>query len=69
MAGGIPSAYTGLALKFMENVTSINAHDRVVMLEYLRAGWTFHAKGLWYTPVGEAYPIITLVGSSNFGKY
>lgn len=68
LAGGIPSAYTGLALRFFQNIISTNASERVVMLEYARAGWTFHAKGLWYTPVGESSPILTLVGSSNFGS-
>ncbi|BDA46159.1 probable CDP-diacylglycerol-glycerol-3-phosphate 3-phosphatidyltransferase [Coccomyxa sp. Obi] len=37
------------------------------LLEYNRAGWEFHAKGIWYTPPGEALPIATAVGSPNYG--
>ncbi|XP_024217364.1 CDP-diacylglycerol--glycerol-3-phosphate 3-phosphatidyltransferase, mitochondrial isoform X2 [Halyomorpha halys] len=68
LASGIPSAYTGLALRFFQNIKSTNASERVIMLEYARPGWTFHAKGLWYTPIGESSPLLTLVGSSNFGS-
>ena len=31
-----------------------------------RPGWTFHAKGLWYSPPGED-PTLTVVGSPNYG--
>lgn len=68
LAGGIPSAYTGLALKFLNNVISAKSSDRVSMYEYVRPGWTFHAKGLWYTPPEDTSPVLTLIGSSNFGS-
>ena len=32
-----------------------------------RPGWTFHAKGLWYSPPGERCPTLTVVGSPNYG--
>ena len=35
--------------------------------EYTRPRWTFHAKGLWYSPPGDTRPILTMVGSPNFG--
>lgn len=38
------------------------------MQEYLRPGWTYHAKGLWYYPPGSEFPSLTLVGSPNFGE-
>lgn len=66
-AGGIPAAYTLLAKNFFENVYSQEQHKRISMWEYIRSKWTFHAKGLWYYPVGSKLPMITLVGSPNFG--
>ena len=33
----------------------------------IRPEWTFHAKGLWYSPPGEDHPVLTMVGSPNFG--
>ena len=33
----------------------------------IRPEWTFHAKGLWYSPPGEDRPVLTMVGSPNFG--
>ncbi|KAK9817767.1 hypothetical protein WJX72_001915 [[Myrmecia] bisecta] len=37
------------------------------LLEYERPGWEFHAKGIWYTPAGEKWPIATAIGSPNYG--
>lgn len=66
-AGGIPAAYTLLAKTFFETVYSQEQHKRISMWEYIRPKWTFHAKGLWYYPTGSKFPMITLVGSPNFG--
>ena len=41
--------------------------ERITLQEYLRSQWTFHAKGLWYTPPFEHLPNLTLIGSPNFG--
>lgn len=38
------------------------------MQEYLKKGWTYHAKGLWYYPPESEFPTITLIGSPNFGE-
>ena len=42
---------------------------RIFRTEYQREGWTFHAKGLWYTPSMSisSLPCLTMVGSPNFG--
>ncbi|KAK9502649.1 hypothetical protein O3M35_011377 [Rhynocoris fuscipes] len=68
LAGGIPDAYTGLALQFLSKVKSNEQDGRIKMFEYIRDGWTFHAKGLWYTPPNSNLPCLTLIGSSNFGS-
>jgi CDP-diacylglycerol--glycerol-3-phosphate 3-phosphatidyltransferase len=44
----------------------------VSLLEYGRAAWEFHAKGVWLLPppsegVSEPPPVATVVGSSNYG--
>uniref|UniRef100_A0A8B9UVP9 CDP-diacylglycerol--glycerol-3-phosphate 3-phosphatidyltransferase n=1 Tax=Anas zonorhyncha TaxID=75864 RepID=A0A8B9UVP9_9AVES len=41
--------------------------ERVQLQEYSRAGWTFHAKGLWLYLAGSNLPCLTLIGSPNFG--
>lgn len=49
---------------------------RLSLLEYTRPGWTFHAKGVWYTdPIDAAtlqdasacLPSLTVLGSANLG--
>eukprot|EP00887_Chlorella_sp_A99_P003236 scaffold9.g3236.t1 len=37
------------------------------LLEYMRPGYEFHAKGMWLTPPFAAHPCATVVGSSNHG--
>ena len=68
MAGHVPCMYVHFAKKFLEAVSSHNLEDRVQYFEYLREGWTFHGKGLWYYLPGEQLPSLSLVGSSNYGK-
>jgi CDP-diacylglycerol---glycerol-3-phosphate 3-phosphatidyltransferase len=67
-AGGIPDAYTLLARKFLEQIKLHGKADRISLLEYERPQWTYHAKGLWYTPSGSSLPCMTVVGSSNYGE-
>ncbi|KAL1451572.1 hypothetical protein WDU94_005933 [Cyamophila willieti] len=64
VAGGIPYAYTALAAQFLSQVASL----KLTMFEYIRKGWTYHAKGLWYADQCDEPPILTLIGSSNFGE-
>lgn len=42
--------------------------DRIRFWEYQRLGWTFHGKGLWAKLHEAAQPLITMIGSSNFGN-
>lgn len=37
------------------------------MWEYSRPGGTFHAKGLWYYLSRSDLPLVSLIGSPNFG--
>jgi len=67
LAGAIPSAYTLLSKNFWNLVLSRNMQDRIKMFEYKRDGWTYHAKGLWYSSSASALPCLTMVGSPNYG--
>ncbi|KAG8457130.1 hypothetical protein KFE25_012705 [Diacronema lutheri] len=51
---------------------------RASLWRWARSSWTYHAKGVWYappaaararggTPSDERPPVLTLIGSSNFG--
>jgi CDP-diacylglycerol--glycerol-3-phosphate 3-phosphatidyltransferase len=44
---------------------------RIKLFEYQRVGWTYHAKGLWYTSSASmsltSLPFLTMVGSPNYG--
>ncbi|KAG8225288.1 hypothetical protein J437_LFUL001902 [Ladona fulva] len=69
IAGAIPTAYTYIARAFFSKVCEACGNGgRIGLWEYCRNGWTFHAKGLWYTPSNsKALPSLTLIGSPNFG--
>ncbi|KPJ08772.1 CDP-diacylglycerol--glycerol-3-phosphate 3-phosphatidyltransferase, mitochondrial [Papilio machaon] len=67
-AGGIPHAYSLIAQKFWQRVVDTNQASRILMLEYERPEWTFHAKGLWYYPPGSSRPWATVIGSANLGE-
>ncbi|XP_071444099.1 CDP-diacylglycerol--glycerol-3-phosphate 3-phosphatidyltransferase, mitochondrial [Hetaerina americana] len=69
IAGSIPTAYTLLARTFFDKVlAACGKSGRIGLWEYCRDGWTFHAKGLWFTPGNTSLlPSLTLVGSPNFG--
>jgi CDP-diacylglycerol--glycerol-3-phosphate 3-phosphatidyltransferase len=68
-AGGIPAGYTLVASEFFKQVQSAGQEDRIQMAEFQKQGWTYHAKGLWYTLPGHHLPTLTFIGSPNFGKY
>jgi CDP-diacylglycerol--glycerol-3-phosphate 3-phosphatidyltransferase len=40
----------------------------LTLREFNRPGWTFHSKGMWFRPDKTAAPVLTVVGSSNFGQ-
>eukprot|EP00092_Neocalanus_flemingeri_P027299 GFUD01029609.1.p1 GENE.GFUD01029609.1~~GFUD01029609.1.p1 ORF type:complete len:463 (+),score=141.61 GFUD01029609.1:102-1490(+) len=71
LAGGVPHAYTLIAQTFWNLVLSNNQQQRIKMFEYQREGWTFHAKGLWYSSSPSmslsSLPCLTMVGSPNYG--
>ncbi|XP_015366256.1 PREDICTED: CDP-diacylglycerol--glycerol-3-phosphate 3-phosphatidyltransferase, mitochondrial [Diuraphis noxia] len=66
-AGFIPTAYSYLTNTFFDKVENLKLHERISCFEYQRTGWTFHSKGLWYTPNNYELPVLTAVGSSNYG--
>ena len=68
IAGSIPSVYTLVARRFYQRTRDLVQRHRVHISEYQRSGWTFHGKGLWYYLPGHTLPILTLIGSPNFGK-
>ncbi|XP_014215007.1 CDP-diacylglycerol--glycerol-3-phosphate 3-phosphatidyltransferase, mitochondrial [Copidosoma floridanum] len=67
IAGGIPAAYTKIEKSFFEFCEKRGQSDRIKLWEFSRPGWTYHAKGLWYSMPGQQKPSFTLVGSPNFG--
>ncbi|NXU07853.1 PGPS1 protein, partial [Buphagus erythrorhynchus] len=67
VAGAIPAAYVYIEHQFYSEVCYLQQQERVQLQEYSRAGWTFHAKGLWLYLAGSDLPCLTLIGSPNFG--
>ena len=61
--------YNHFSRSFLEDVVESLNEKRVHYLEYLRPGWTFHGKGVWFYSQGEEWPVATLVGSSNYGEW
>uniref|UniRef100_A0A914HNJ4 CDP-diacylglycerol--glycerol-3-phosphate 3-phosphatidyltransferase n=1 Tax=Globodera rostochiensis TaxID=31243 RepID=A0A914HNJ4_GLORO len=47
LSGHIPSLYEHCALAFVRRTLQANQADRLAFAEWVRPGWTFHAKGLW----------------------
>lgn len=68
-AGFIPTAYSFLTNSFYNQIQTLQLNKRITCYEYQRTGWTFHSKGLWYTPKNYGLPVLTAVGSSNYGSY
>ncbi|CAF3777736.1 unnamed protein product [Rotaria sp. Silwood1] len=65
----VPAGYTENEREFIERAEKKYFNDgQIQMLEYYRSQWTYHAKGLWlYEENQDNYPILTCVGSPNFG--
>lgn len=69
-AHNIPKIYSHLEENFFKLIKLNSQDNRIRLYEYERANWTFHAKGLWYYSSdvnNNKLPILTIVGSSNFG--
>ncbi|XP_034180645.1 phosphatidylglycerophosphate synthase 1 [Osmia lignaria lignaria] len=67
LASSIPTAYTRLEESFMESCNKLGQQNRVTLWEFVKPGWTYHAKGLWYSLPHQEKPYLTLIGSPNFG--
>ncbi|XP_077258311.1 phosphatidylglycerophosphate synthase 1 [Temnothorax americanus] len=67
IAGEIPAAYTRIEESFYNLCERMNQQKRVTLWEFAKPGWTYHAKGLWYTLPDQQKPSLTLIGSPNFG--
>ncbi|OUM59597.1 hypothetical protein PIROE2DRAFT_46915, partial [Piromyces sp. E2] len=70
ISGAIPAAYTILEKQIHD--ISLNKDVDMRIHEYVRPGWTYHAKGLWASykdpETGELLPNVTILGSTNFGR-
>jgi len=64
----IARAYSLFAEHFHERITAAGQAKRVSLREYARVGWTYHAKGLWHSLKPGQDPVLTMIGSPNFGE-
>uniref|UniRef100_K3X456 CDP-diacylglycerol--glycerol-3-phosphate 3-phosphatidyltransferase n=1 Tax=Globisporangium ultimum (strain ATCC 200006 / CBS 805.95 / DAOM BR144) TaxID=431595 RepID=K3X456_GLOUD len=64
--GALPMAYSLIEQDFYEKTRTRDF--TTVLREFNRAQWTFHGKGMWWSPTLEHAPQITIFGSSNFGR-
>jgi CDP-diacylglycerol--glycerol-3-phosphate 3-phosphatidyltransferase len=65
VAGRIPEGYTLLEQRFVRAARAAGRGQDVVLEEWERNGWTYHAKGVWARPAHDAPPVATLLGSTN----
>jgi len=64
----VPVGYSENEREFVERAEKKYSNDgQIQMFEYYRPQWTYHAKGLWLYEEGDTYPILTCIGSPNFG--
>ena len=79
VSGRIPEGYTLLEQRFWRGIIRSNrvwsGQHCVQLHEWVRDGWTYHAKGIWVTPTGDStsdesgnYPVMTLFGSTNLNS-
>ena len=79
VSGRIPEGYTLLEQRFWRGIIRSNrvwsGQHGVQLHEWVRDGWTYHAKGIWVTPTGDStsdesgnYPVMTLFGSTNLNS-
>jgi len=71
LSGYIPSLYVHNSQEFFKRslITSEVPNKRkdfVMLSEYSRPNWTFHAKGIWIKSLSEKIAA-TVIGSSNYG--
>ncbi|KAF9581868.1 CDP-diacylglycerol--glycerol-3-phosphate 3-phosphatidyltransferase [Lunasporangiospora selenospora] len=63
----LPPAYTHIEQRFFNDAKRAGNAERIKIEEYQRKGWTYHAKGLWVYPPDSNLPVLTTIGSPNFG--
>jgi len=67
--GAVPMVYSVIEKNFFDIVTRGREGKKAVTLhEYIRPGWTYHAKGVWGSDSPSDKPSMTIIGSSNFGR-
>ena len=69
VASFVPAAYGVMEHRLLARLSA--RREGVLLREFNRPGWQFHAKGLWLWPPGDAAaaegPVASVVGSSNYG--
>ncbi|PPQ92572.1 hypothetical protein CVT25_007264 [Psilocybe cyanescens] len=77
ISGRIPEGYTLYEKRFMKAVAkagriwkekSPEQGNGVLLSEWEKPGWTYHAKGIWLSPGPSSLPILTLFGSTNLNS-
>ncbi|KAF5326651.1 hypothetical protein D9619_004742 [Psilocybe cf. subviscida] len=77
VSGRIPEGYTLYEQRFMRAVSragklwkgpSPSEGHGVLLNEWEKPGWTYHAKGIWLTPTADSSPTLTLFGSTNLNS-
>ncbi|KIO13576.1 hypothetical protein M404DRAFT_993133 [Pisolithus tinctorius Marx 270] len=76
LSGLIPEGYTLLEQRFMRAVRAAgrdagpegDSSSAVRLSEWVREGWTYHAKGIWFSPSQSSPPVLTLFGSTNLNS-
>ncbi|KAI9492351.1 hypothetical protein BDB00DRAFT_828653 [Zychaea mexicana] len=63
----LPPAYTWIEKQFFNSVQRSGRENDITIEEYKRPGWTYHAKGLWAYLGAQTRPVLTMIGSPNFG--
>ncbi|KAF9974292.1 CDP-diacylglycerol--glycerol-3-phosphate 3-phosphatidyltransferase [Actinomortierella ambigua] len=63
----VPDVYTLIEKRFFETARKLGNESRVKIEEYKRDQWTYHAKGLWIYPPQSRVPVVSTIGSPNFG--
>lgn len=69
MSQYVPIGYSENEREFVLRAERKCGNDgQIQMLEYFRTQWTYHAKGLWLYEKDKDYPVLTCIGSPNFGR-
>ncbi|KAG2216276.1 hypothetical protein INT45_006190, partial [Circinella minor] len=63
----LPPAYTWIEKQFFNHIKRNGRENDITIEEYKRPGWTYHAKGLWAYLGSQTRPMLTMIGSPNFG--